>query len=244
MSDPRWASRRQSRPDARAHLYCFPYVGGMPGEYLRWGERLPDVEVWGVMPPGRGDRLFDPAFDHVGPLVDAVLTGVAFTPPVALFGHSLGALVAFETARALTSAGRPPACLFVSGHRPPHLPQGDVPIHHLPPDAFRAEIERRYPPAPPELVADDELYRAVLATFRADLAVFETYRHVPGPPLDCPLVVISGADDAWTADDLAGWARHTSAGCRVHLVPGDHFYLREHPDRAVEIIRTELAALA
>ncbi|WP_165960827.1 thioesterase II family protein [Actinocrispum wychmicini] len=237
-------SRRHSRPDAPFRLYCFPYVGGLPGEYLRWDERLTDVEVCGVVPPGRGERLFEPAIDRLDPLVDAIVAAVPFRPPFALFGHSLGALVAFQTARVLTAAGRPPACLFVSGHRPPQLPQGDVPIHGLPPDEFRSEITRRYPAAPAELVADDELYGHVIDTFRADLAVFETYRHVPGPPLPCPLVVLSGVDDAWTADELSAWRGHTSAAVAVHLIPGDHFYLRHQATKAVEIIGTVLRGLS
>jgi surfactin synthase thioesterase subunit len=216
----------------------------MPGEYLRWADQLPDVEVLGVMPPGRGEQLYESAFSRLVPLVDAIIRNIGFPPRSALFGHSLGALVAFETARALSAAGRGPACVFLSGHRPAHLPHGDIPIHDLPPDEFAMTIAERYPAPPAELTEDTELHGLVLGTLRADLAVFETYRYAPGPPLDCPIVIISGADDHWSAEELALWREHTSAACRVHLVPGDHFYLSRHADEAIKIIGDTLRELA
>lgn len=232
----RWLSCRRPRPDAPFRLYCFPYVGGTPGEYLRWADLLPSAEIIGVVPPGRGDRLFEQAFDRLEPLVDGITRAIQFPPGAAFFGHSLGALVAFETARTLATIGREPACVFLSGHRPPHLPPGDVPIHGLPPEQFAAAIAERYPAPPAELVEDPELHALVVDTLRADLAVFETYRYVSGPPLSCPLVIISGANDYWTAAELAEWSRHTAASCAVHLIPGDHFYLSHDPGKAIKII--------
>jgi surfactin synthase thioesterase subunit len=233
----RWLVCRDRRPDAAVRLYCFPYVGGTSGEFLRWSEELPDTEVWGVVPPGRAERLGEPPFTRLDELVERLVDEVDFTAPFAFFGHSLGALVAFETARALHAAGRPgPERLFVSGHRPPHLPLVDEPISGLPWPEFRAEVERRYPAPPPELAEDDELYEEILETLRCDLALFETYRHLPGPPLDCPIVVASGVDDHWTEADLRPWARHTTADCRIEMVEGDHFYLPRHSARITRII--------
>lgn len=242
MSDEdAWLISRGRRPSAVARLYCFPYAGGSSGEFLRWDDDLPDVEVLGVVPPGRGERLGEPPFTRIRDLVGTLVADVEFRPPFALFGHSLGAVVAFETARALQAAGRPqPVCLFVSGHRPPHLPLVDEPVHDLPWARFRAEVERRYPKPPPELAEDDELYAEVLETLRCDLALFETYRHVPGRPLDCPIVVVSGVDDHWTQADLQPWGQHTTAGSQVHMVQGDHFYLPRHRDQVIRIVADAL----
>jgi len=218
-------------------MYCYPYAGGSPGEFLRWEARLPDLEILGILPPGRGRRLDEPPFTSAADLVDALIRGVDFVPPFLLFGHSLGALLAYETARALRDARRiAPAALIVSAHRPPDVPHGDLPIHHLPDVEFRAIIAERYPAPPAELAEEPELLARLHQTLRSDLAVFETYRHPRSAPLSCPILVISGVADHWSEADLAGWARHTTAGCSVHLVDGDHFYLPGHPDDAIRII--------
>lgn len=235
MSD--WLIRRTRRPHATHRMYCYPYAGGSPGEFLRWEARLPDLEIIGILPPGRGRRLDEAPFTSATDLVDALIREADFAPPFLLFGHSLGALLAYETARALRDAGRAaPAALIVSAHRPPDVPHVDPPIHDLPDAELRAVVAQRYPAPPDELAEDPGLLAQLYQTLRSDLAVFETYRHPKAAPLSCPILVISGVADHWSAADLAGWARRTTAGCSVHLVDGDHFYLPDHPDDAIRII--------
>ena len=236
-----WLITREPRPTAKFRLYCFPYVGGTSGEFLRWADDLPDVEVWGVVPPGRGERLGEPPIAALSELVGTLVDEVRFQAPFVFFGHSLGATVAFETARVLQANGRPqPEALFVSGHRPPHLPMADEPIHDLPRERFRALVRERYPKPPAELAEDEELYAEILETMRCDLALFETYEHRPGPALDCPIVVASGIDDHWAEADLRPWSRHTKAACRIHMLEGDHFYLPKHSDQVIRIIADTL----
>jgi len=231
-----WLLRRSRRPAAGHRLYCFPFAGGSPGIYLSWERRLPEVEVWGVLPPGRGKRYDEPPIDQVSELVRALLAEVEFQPPFLLFGHSLGGLLAFETARGLQAVGRPgPEALIVSAHRPPHQPCEEAPISGWPEAQFRAEVEQRYP-APAELVEDPELLAQSYRMLRADLAMVETYRYQPAQPLSCPIAVVSGVDDYWSEQELTGWARHTSAGCRITLVPGDHHYLLDQPDPVLKIV--------
>ena len=235
MSD--WLIRRERRPKATHRMYCFPFAGGSAGEFLRWEQQLPDVEIWGVLPPGRGRRLDEPPYTSATELVTALLSEVDFAEPFILFGHSLGALLAYETARALRDTGRAlPTALIASAHRPPDEPQVDEHIHDLPDAAFQAAVAERYPPPPEELAEDPEFLGGLHRMLRADLAVFETYRPVPTAPLSCPIIVLCGREDHWSADELAGWGRATTAGCAVHLLDGGHFYLPDHPEEAIGII--------
>jgi surfactin synthase thioesterase subunit len=222
----RWLIRRERRPAAPASLYCFAHAGGSPGEYVRWSDDLPEIAVWAVQLPGRASRLSERPFTRMQPLVEAIVGAVNFRPPFALFGHSLGGLVAFETARALRELGQEPSHLFLSSCPPPPLAGTRSPIHSLPDPALLAEIEQRWGPLPARVRADPAFLAIVLSYHRADIELFETYRHVAGEPLDCPLTVFAG-DAEPGIPDLAGWGPHTTASFDLRLFPGHHFYLRQ-----------------
>ncbi len=226
---------RTHRPGAAIGLYCFPHAGGAPGEFVRWSADLPGVWVRAVRPPGRGSRLFERPFTRMGDLVEAVLDHVVFEPPFALFGHSLGALVAFETARALRDR---PARLIVSGCPAPEaLPESA--LHTLADRDLLTEIERRWGPLPDEVRTDPDLLDRTLRGFRADLELLETYRYRPGPPLDLPVTALAGADDK-AAAGVAGWRDHTSGPFDAHVFPGGHFYFREHRLEVLDHLRRSI----
>lgn len=226
----RWLVCRQRRPTAVGRLYCFPHAGGSPGEYVRWSDRLPEVEVWGVQPPGRGSRLAEPAFTRIGDLAVALVEQVQFVAPFGFFGHSLGALVAYETALALRAAGRPtPDCLVVSGSA---APQHKRNVETLPGDG---ELARRAG-LPAAVREDPELMRPALAMLRADLTAFATYRAAPVEPLHCTLTAVAGDQDEISETELLAWQDCTTGPFRFHLLPGGHFYLREEHDALLELI--------
>ncbi|AXB43266.1 thioesterase II family protein [Amycolatopsis albispora] len=206
-------------------LYCLPHAGGGISAYAGWREEAPDgLDVQPVRLPGRDG---DPG-EHCQRMDDLVTTlvGDLTALPCALFGHSVGAVVAFELARAATAAGRAPRALFVSGSvAPPRAAGHDQPRRDLPDDEFAAEVER-LGGVPPELLADPESRSVLLPRLRADYTIAETYEYRPGPPLDCPISAFAGrADPAVGAADLDDWAEHTTATCRGRRLPGDHFYL-------------------
>jgi surfactin synthase thioesterase subunit len=228
-----WLACRLRRPDARVRLFCFPHSGGSAGEYLRWADVLPDVEVWGVQLPGRGARTEEAPFTRVRALVEALVDAADFGPPFAFFGHSLGALVAFETARRLRDLGRaPPAWLVLSAYPAPHLPSRTQPTSHLGEDGLLDALDRMYGEMAVEIREDAELRELILPALRADLALVESHRHEDGAPLECVMTVTGGTLDDLGRDELEPWRRHTTGPFRLHLLPGGHFYLREPEQRA------------
>jgi surfactin synthase thioesterase subunit len=221
-----WIIRRTRRPAAAARLYCFPHAGGAPGEYAFWGDELASAEVHANQLPGRGGRLDEPPLTTLSAARDAVVAGVGFAPPFVLFGHSLGAVLAFEVARVLEARGAGPACVVVSAARAPHVASPLAPISQLGDAALIEHLAGGPDSAIRDVLDDPELHELVLPALRADLALAETYRFAGGPPLGCPLVAFGGTGDDVTPGELAAWERHTTAAFALQLFDGDHFYTR------------------
>ena len=226
-----WLVRPRPDPNAGLRLFCFPCAGKGASMYRRWGpELLPGVEVYGVQPPGRERRLREPAFTRMVDLVEAVTDALRswFDRPFALFGHSLGALVAFEVARRLRHHSWPePWHVFVSGRRAPHLARRHTPMAHLDDIAFVTEMRRRYDGIPGEVLQHADLMELLLPTLRADITAFEGYVYEPGEPLGCPITAYGGSDDLEAdCDGVAAWRQHTRAAFRYRIFPGNHFFLQ------------------
>jgi surfactin synthase thioesterase subunit len=246
MSARPWFVGRPPAAVPRVRLYCFPHSGGSTGEYLRWAGALPGVHVLGVNLPGRAARIAEPPLTSVPALVSALLDAAVFETPCVFFGHSFGALLAYEVARELAVRGREsPGRVVLSAYPPPHQPQEREPMSDLPDEALFAAIDERYGGLPGELRSDPELMALVVPAYRADLAALETYRHRPGPPLDIPLDVFAGErDDVAPPEHLAEWRQYTTAAFRLHRFPGGHFYFRQEPGAPLATLATLLTAPA
>lgn len=236
MTDPRaphrhrWITGMPLPGEPSTRLYCFPHSGGLAGEYVRWGRVLPGVHVHAISLPGRAGSSSEPAILDMAQLVSALLDGADFAPPFAFFGHSLGALVAFEAARSLRARGRPgPERLIVSAYAAPHLPRIEADIRDLPDPELLAAITERYGAFPPEVASDPELLELFLPPIRADFTLLETYRHQEGEPLAVPIDVFGGDRDTIPFGRLEQWSRHTTGPCRVRRFQGGHFYFRDDP---------------
>ncbi|MFJ6573342.1 thioesterase II family protein [Streptomyces sp. NPDC091292] len=242
MTAPRWLLCRERRAAARLRMYCFPHSGGSPGEYLRWSDALPGVEVWGVQFPGRGSRLDEPPVPDMERLVTELVSEAGFEGPCVFFGHSLGALVAYETALALRERGLPgPVRLYLSAYRAPHLHEPGPDLSRLHGPGLIAAIESRHGPLPDEVKSDPDLRELLLPALKADLTVVATYRPAPYMrPLDCPLTVLGGHDDEESGERLTAWRRYTTGHCDVRSFPGDHFYFRENTDDFLRFLGADL----
>lgn len=229
-------------PDAPVRLIGVPYAGGGASVFRGWDTGLADIEVAAVRLPGRESRFTDPPHTRMEPLVAELADGIAATAdrPYALFGHSMGARVAFETARRLRTLGGPqPRYLFVSGCRAPHLPLRP-PTGHLTDPQFVREL-RELGGAPPQFFAEPELVALLLPMLRADFAVLESYTYTPTPPLDLPVRAFCGdADPHISPAQADAWREHTSSRFALTTVAGGHFYLDERRAALLATIRDDL----
>ncbi len=228
--DP-WIAFRKPRPAARLRLFCFPYAGGSALIYRPRGSQIaPDIDVFPVQLPGRGKRLREPSFTRVAPLVDAmheVLTPY-FDRPFAFFGHSMGALLAYELTHRLRREGRAlPVHLLLSARRAPHLPPKQEPYYDLPDDEFLGKLGEMNG-TPEEVLANEELMELMLPLIRADFELNDTHDSTGYPQLSCPFTAFGGvADPEVERSDLEPWRELTEGKFRLRMFPGDHFFL--HP---------------
>lgn len=247
MYEP-WLPGGQPNPLAEFRLFCVPHLGGSAVLFRRWQEHAAGaMQVCPVELPGRGRRLVEPPFTRMGALVTALADALDphIDRPFALFGHSLGALIAFELARTLRDSGRPlPAHLFLAGMAAP----GTAPVRplvHDAPDGEVLEELRALGGTPPELLANAELMELMLPTLRADFAVLETYRCLDAPALDVPITAFGGtADIVAPTAVLRAWSRHTTKGARVRIFTGDHFFPAAEAGALVREIGRDLPAPA
>lgn len=210
-------------------LFCLPHAGGSALAYRRWDARSPaHVRVRPVELPGRGARMGEPLASRFDWLVDQIAGEIGTEldqAPYALFGHSFGALLAFELARALRGRFGEPAALAVSGRNGPSVPSAG-PSLHTEPDPGLLRGLAAFGGTDERVLANPELRALFLPIVRADLLLAETYRRAPGQPLSCPVFVSFGRSDPLvSAAGLAAWKEETTGPVDLRPFPGGHFYL-------------------
>ena len=260
-----WLRINSPNPDARLRLFCFPYAGGAASVYRTWHQYLPaNIEVCAVQLPGRENRMLERPFTDLVELVQALLPRLLpyLDKPFAIFGHSMGALIAYELAQQLSrhpfdsaqgrpstpltlrSGGRVPTYLFVSGRRAPFLPEPESPLHTLPTDEiFLAELQRRYNNIPALIFEDVELRALFAPLLRADLTLVETFQSPTPTPLPCPIVALGGDSDPFVSlAELQSWQTLTQAAFALHRFPGGHLYFNEREQPLLATITGYLAS--
>ena len=222
-------------------IVVFPHAGGSPRFFSSWCRELPaGVDLYGVTYPGRDLLLDEPAPDTLVDLGSDCGTElepiIRSSGSVVIFGHSMGACVAFEATRSLERSGMPVTALVVSGADAPHLephPGIEQAWHRACDDDLvrhTGELDVRSR----EVLAVPELRQMFLPAIRDDYRLIENYRAESDPQLSCPLHVMYGkSDPEVTASRVAAWAAYTRADWQVRPFPGDHFYLTAHAAQIV-----------
>lgn len=241
---------RSFRPVDRAtvRLVCFPHAGGSASFFSPMARALPPhIGVLAVQYPGRQDRRSEPAVRDIRELARQIaptLEPASATGPLAFFGHSMGAVVAFETARELRRlTGRSPVVLFASGRRAPSTVR-DERLHLSGDEAIIAEL-KQLNGTDSAIFQDEELVRMVLPALRGDYQAIETYRCADDVTVDCPVrALIGDRDPRVTAEEARAWRRHTTGDFDLQLFEGGHFYLVPHAARVIDRIAAELTPCA
>ncbi len=240
----KWLRRFERAPDARVRLVCLPHAGGSASFFFPLAKALaPAVEVLAVQYPGRQDRRHEPPVDSIGGLAERILA--VLRPfddrPLALFGHSMGALIGYEIALRMSDAGLPaPVHLFASGRRAPSRYRDDD-LRGVSDERLVAEL-RKLGGSDAAMLADPELLAMILPAIRSDYRAVEKYRNEPGRRLACPVTAFTGdRDPRVSVDEARAWAEHTTGPADLHVLPGGHFFL---VDQAAPMIATMTEKLA
>lgn len=228
-------------------LVCFPYAGGGENLYRDWAGRLPGTDVIAPRFAGRGSRFTEPAKTGFAAVLDELVQAIEplLDAEMALFGHSLGGLLAFEVGRSLAARGHRPALVIVSGCAAPRVISSAPKTRDLSDAALRTELVE-FGLVPQAALDNDELMSLMLPALRADLTVQDSYRvDSAAPPLDCPLHLYYGWDEVPEPERLRRtWAEVVSGPIDVSGFPGGHFFVNTARQDVLAAVSNSIARTA
>ncbi len=234
-----------SQPDASrapARIFCFAHAGGNPRSFLNWQPALAgDAELVAVLPPHPPDGRL-PLADYVDGAAQAIKQAAAEDPrPIYLFGHSLGALVAFEVCRRLRGEL---AHLVVSALAAPRLlPSARVRELSRKEGSEFADALVFFGGMPPELLTEPELLEVLLPGVQADFRLAAEYRYQPAEPLELGVTVVTGDSDPHIGpEQVEPWRAECVREPTIRWVPGGHFYFEENPALIIDLLRDVVLA--
>lgn len=244
VSKNAWIAEFPASDAAKSTLICFPHAGGSTSYFFPWSTALaPDIRVLGVQYPGRQERRHDPPPASLGEMVDQIVDAVESlqVDRFTFFGHSMGAVLAYEVSRRLLGCG--PEHLVLSGRRAPGDQHGNQ-FHSYSDSELVAETKRLGGPSS-SLLDDQEMCEIFLPMIRQDYRIIEEYKHLSGPMLDCPMTVLVGdMDPRVTPREADGWRAYTRGYFQIYVRPGGHFFLENNRKFIFDLFRRALVPTA
>ena len=244
--ETQWIVTPRPNPHAAMRLICLPPAGGGTATFRGWTDRIRVAEVGIVELPGRGGRLREPVLGSVTAAADGLVDSLTRGPatPTALFGHGLGALIAFEAAHRLEMHGWPLLALFVSGRRDPSSPCTGHELSAATAERLLEETRRYSDIVPDDGLIDRESLQLLVPGVRADFAMLDGYRYERRSPLRCPIVALGGdADPEVSRDDLSAWRAETSGRFSHHGFTGGHAFLRNEREAVTAAVANQLSVV-
>ncbi|MBD0693931.1 thioesterase II family protein [Streptomyces sp. CBMA123] len=241
-----WLRRFHPGADRPVRLVCFPHAGGSASFYHPVSAALgARAEVIALQYPGRQDRRLEPCVEDIDTLADRITDELLTLDerPTVFFGHSMGAVLAFETAWRLERKGtHAPGAVIASGRRAPSTTRTET-VHQRDDEGVIAELKLLNGTSA-HLLGDEEILRMAMPAIRADYRAVERYTCGPERVLGCPITALTGdADPRTTVAEARAWQDHTSGAFRLQVLPGGHFFLAEQQAAVLREITSELAAL-
>ncbi|KAB1158712.1 thioesterase [Tenacibaculum aiptasiae] len=226
-------------------LFCLPYAGGGANIYEKWQIKLSEkIELCPINLAGRGNRFNDDLYrtleEAVDDIYDMIKNDIS-EGEYAIFGHSMGALLAYELVQKIQSLGkRCPVHVFFSGRKPVHIPK----IEKFYRDMNAQEFEQAVlglGVTPPEIFKNTELKEIFIPLLRSDFTIAETFvNRSKIVPLNCSISALIGKEEAITIEEAEEWRLHTTERCSVHYIDGGHFFLLSDLTSVINIIKADL----
>lgn len=251
-----WIAYRDKSAKPKARLFCFPYGGGGASMYCDWQKEFAEtIEICPIQLPGRENRLAEKPIANLDELINLLIENLEpeWDVPFAFFGHSMGALIGFEMARALRKRGLPqPFHLFCSAFPDPRTPTRNLDnllqelqatnftlsdfasaeaISNLT-DAQLAALSKVFSKSGiadyGDYLLDRDIISVLLPVFVGDMSIVKSYRYYDEAPLDLPITVFLSKRDTWVAyEDHLNWADHTQRKCEFREFDGEHLFIKE-----------------
>lgn len=229
-----------------SNLFCLPFAGGNKYSYQKFLQIPSGLNIIPLDYPGRGTRARLPLLFRVDDLVEdlyqQIIIDIRRTRfDYAIFGHSMGALMAYLLAKKLVANGdHLPTNLFLSGAAAPSATcRKNVRRHLLPTQAFKDEL-KKFGGFHDELLVNEEMFNYIEPILRADFRACETYSHVEYPPLDIPFTVITGTEEEFKPPDIQTWQLESRVEVDFRQIPGNHFFILKSPRSILDIIEEKL----
>jgi len=226
----------------KVKLFCFPFAGGAASSYSQWRQPLlPEIELRAIELAARGRRMREPNYKTIDEAVDDVFNLIQkeiTEGPYALYGHSMGSMIAIELAHKIRKNNLPePIHAFFTGRAAPEVPRTNKrTLHHLSDDEFKKQL-LEMGGTPKEFFQHPELLEVFLPLLKGDFRLTETYIHPKkDSPLNYDITVMSGKEDEDTQDEVEAWRIHTSKNCNIHYFEGGHFFIYDDTPRVLDII--------